>query len=263
MTPVVKRIVSALSAAALVVAALLGLHHALAQKAFAVLLPVLIGIVALVQAEFYQMVRRKYSVMLFPGVVWGVLYLAGRFAWDCPNLLPIVVFALALTALFGKYERPIEAFATTLLGFAYIPFMLSFFMEVPRLYGIPMLLYVIALVKLSDMGGFAFGVAFGRHKMCPAISPNKSWEGLAGSIIGSCLVSAVFLPLTGFSLGKALAAGVTAAVVGTLGDLVESRMKRECGVKDSATFMPAGLGGFLDMFDSLVFAPAFLLAFFG
>ena len=57
--------------------------------------------------------------------------------------------------------------------------------------------------------------------------------------------------------------GMTAAIVGTLGDLVESRLKRECDVKDSATFMPAGLGGFLDMFDSLVFAPVVLSPFLG
>ena len=85
---------------------------------------------------------------------------------------------------------------------------------------------------------------------------------MLGSILGSCLISAAFMPVTGFSFVKTLAFGVTAAVVGTLGDLVESRMKRDCEVKDSAMFMPAGLGGFLDMFDSLIFAPAILLPFF-
>ncbi len=259
--PVVKRIVTALSTAALVVAALLALNRYCPQKAFLVISPVFIVLVALVQAEFYQMVRRTYAVMLFPGILWGVVYLAGRCVLGCPGLLIVVVFALALTALFGKYERPIEAFATTLLGFVYIPFMLASFLEVARDYGVVMLLYIIALVKLSDMGGFAFGLAFGRHKMCPSISPNKSWEGLAGSVFGSCLVSAAFMPLTGFPVVKALAFGVAAALLGTLGDLVESRMKRECAVKDSATFMPAGLGGFLDMFDSLIFAPALLFPF--
>lgn len=262
MKPVVKRIITALSTAGFVVAGLLGLHYALGAKAFTVILPILIILVTLVQAEFYQMISRKYSTMLYPGLVWGVVYLVGRFVLNCPSLLILAIFALALTALFGKYERPIEAFATTLLGFLYIPFMLSSFIDVPRLYGIPALLYIIAIIKLSDMGGFAVGMAFGRHKMCPSVSPNKSWEGMAGSILGSCLMSAAFMPLTGFSIAKSLAFGVTAAVVGTLGDLVESRMKRDCGVKDSAVFMPAGLGGLLDMFDSLIFAPALLIGFF-
>ena len=130
-----------------------------------------------------------------------------------------------------------------------------------------MMLYVIALVKISDMGGFALGMSTarlmkgGNHKLCPTISPNKSWEGLLGSVLASCILSCAFLKITQFGWTKALAFGVTAALVGTFGDLVESKFKRWVGVKDSATFMPAGLGGFLDMFDSLLFAPAVLLPF--
>ena len=130
-----------------------------------------------------------------------------------------------------------------------------------------MMLYVIAIVKVSDMGGFAAGVSTaklmtgGNHKMCPTISPNKSWEGLAGSVAASCVLSCCFMPITGFIWWKALAFGVTAALVGTFGDLVESKFKRWVGVKDSSTFMPAGMGGLLDMFDSLLFAPTVLLPF--
>ena len=130
-----------------------------------------------------------------------------------------------------------------------------------------MMLYIIAIIKISDMGGFAAGVSTaklmtgGNHKMCPTISPNKSWEGLAGSVAASCILSCCFIPITHFSCPKALAFGVTAALVGTFGDLVESKFKRWVGVKDSSTFMPAGMGGFLDMFDSLLFAPAVLLPF--
>ena len=130
-----------------------------------------------------------------------------------------------------------------------------------------MMLYIIAIIKISDMGGFAAGVSTaklmkgGNHKMCPTISPNKSWEGLAGSVAASCILSCGFIPITHFSCPKALAFGVTAALVGTFGDLVESKFKRWVGVKDSSTFMPAGMGGLLDMFDSLLFAPAALLPF--
>ena len=130
-----------------------------------------------------------------------------------------------------------------------------------------MMLYVIAIIKISDMGGFAAGVSTaklmkgGNHKMCPTISPNKSWEGLAGSVAASCILSCCFIPITHFVWYKALAFGVTAALVGTFGDLVESKFKRWVGVKDSSTFMPAGMGGLLDMFDSLLFAPAVLLPF--
>ena len=133
-----------------------------------------------------------------------------------------------------------------------------------------MLLYVIAIVKFSDVGGFAFGLTSaklmkgGNHKLCPTISPNKSWEGLFGSIFASCLVSCCFMGATGFSVVKSLACGVTAALVGTAGDLVESKFKRWVGVKDSSTMkITNGMGGFLDMVDSLLFAPAVLYFLMG
>jgi phosphatidate cytidylyltransferase len=132
-----------------------------------------------------------------------------------------------------------------------------------------MLLYVVMIVKFSDVGGFAFGVSSaklmkgGNHKMCPSISPGKSWEGMAGSVFASCLVSLCWMPWgTGYSLAKTLALGVVAAVVGTLGDLVESKFKRWIGVKDSTALkITNGMGGLLDMFDSLIFAPAVLYPF--
>ena len=250
---VFKRTVSALATAAVVVCGLLYLPDYIVKGA-------VIALILLVQLEFSQMVARKHPVMTWAGVAAGALFLVSKF-YLYEAGLPLIIFGVALCALFSKGERPVAALATTLLGFVYIPLMLQYLVIIPEKFGMAMLLYVIAIVKISDMGGFAFGMAFGRHKMCPAISPGKSWEGMAGSIFASCVVSCAFMPLTKFPPPKALLFGGAAAVVGTLGDLVESRMKRECGVKDSATFMPAGLGGFLDMFDSLVFAPAVLYFF--
>ena len=139
--------------------------------------------------------------------------------------------------------------------------------EVARRHGNMMLLYIVAIVKFSDVGGFAVGTATakmmkgGNHKMCPTISPAKSWEGMAGSVVFSCIVSCAFMPATHFPVGKALAFGLVAAVLGTAGDLLESKFKRWRGVKDSSTMkITNGMGGFLDMFDSLVIAPAVLLA---
>ena len=150
------------------------------------------------------------------------------------------------------------------------------FMVLPQYaaeYGNVMLFYIVAIVKFSDVGGFAFGLSSakllkgGNHKMCPTISPNKSWEGLFGSLLFSSLVSCAFMPWTGFGVGRSIAFGVTAALVGTFGDLVESKFKRWVGVKDSSALkITNGLGGFLDMFDSLLFAPVIiyiLLKIFG
>lgn len=262
MNPLVKRIVTALTTAALVVCALIYLP-------VSVVLPAMILLALLVQLEFLQLVAKRYETMPIVGIVASLGYFITVFYYAerlmsyayIPRTFVVAVFFIALAALFGRSQKPMEAMGSTILSFVYIPFMLTFFMLIPVMCGMKWLLYIIAIVKISDMGGFAFGKAFGKHKMCPAISPNKSWEGLAGSVFASCLISCAFIPMTGFIWYKALAFGVAAALIGTLGDLVESRFKREVDVKDSATFMPAGLGGFLDMFDSLVFAPALFFPF--
>ncbi len=274
MNHIVKRTITALSVATIVVLGLLYLPTCLVYTLLAAL-------IVMVHLEFSKMAALKYKIQIWPGVLTGAFYLLWilitLFNTESKNLLssimdpislfmiplqaiPIAFFILSLCALLGKGEKPIEALGTTLLGFLYIPFMLSFLFLFPVIQpglGMKFLLYVLAITKISDMGGFAFGMAFGKHKMCPTISPKKSWEGMAGSIFASCLISCAFMPMTEFGWGLSLLLGVTAAVVGTLGDLVESRFKREVGVKDSSQFTwTNGMGGFLDMFDSLIFAPA-------
>jgi phosphatidate cytidylyltransferase len=256
MNHVAKRTISALSTAAVVVGLMLYLP-------FTVVLPTMIALVALVHLEFSQMVSRKHEIMTWTGVIAGISWLVSAFYTSTlqqisAGILALAVLGMWVNALFGRAQKPLAALGTTLLGIFYIPVMLTWFIKIPQTHGMTMLLYIVAIVKISDMGGFAFGMAFGKHKMCPRISPGKSWEGMAGSVFASVLISLAVMPLTGFAWWKAGLFGVVAAAVGTLGDLIESRFKRECEVKDSATFMPAGLGGFLDMFDSLIFAPALL-----
>ncbi len=199
----------------------------------------------------------------------------------CLILLAVVEFALLM-----RKKKPgiwtwdaFDALAF-LFGAGLIAAGLWYLARIPTMYGDAtcgglrlgnvMLLYVIMIVKFSDVGGFAFGLTSaklmndGNHKLCPSISPGKSWEGLCGSIFASCLVSCCFMGATGFGVLKSLALGVTAAVVGTAGDLVESKFKRWVGVKDSSAMkITNGMGGFLDMFDSLIFAPAVLTVLMG
>ena len=206
------------------------------------------------------------------GVSIGVVVI-GCMLFLPPKVLEVicaVLFFLALSELFLLVLRKLDDdFQLSVCAFlVFASFLALMFMVLPQYaaeFGNVMLFYIVAIVKFSDVGGFAFGLSSakflkgGNHKMCPTISPNKSWEGLFGSVLCSSLVSCLFMPWTGFGLARSVAFGVTAALVGTFGDLVESKFKRWVGVKDSATFMPAGLGGFLDMFDSLLFAPAVLL----
>lgn len=187
------------------------------------------------------------------------------YAFAVLTALAVVEFALLLRKKLPLFS--LRGLFGLLVGFVVISGGLSALPSAAVAFGNLTMLYLIAIVKISDMGGFAFGVSSaklmtgGNHKLCPTISPNKSWEGLGGSVLASCILSCCFIPLTHFAIWKALAFGVTAALVGTFGDLVESKFKRWVGVKDSSTFMPAGMGGFLDMFDSLLFAPAVLLPF--
>jgi len=286
--PVFRRVVTALATAAGVVALFLWCP----LKA---LPPIVMVLSALVQLEFYQIAAKRgympvprFGILL--GTFWlaltamypGAVQLADTTARGVVILGP-VLFLFSVYVLFRRsFISPIGTIAVTLFGFFYVPFLLSFFLRIAQMgatgtlfsmpdsrVGLYTLFALLAATKLSDMGGFALGLAFGRHKMCPSISPKKSWEGFVGSVIGATLMVVLFrwvamrnewaaeLPIWDrVTLPVALVAGFAIAVCATLGDLIESRFKRECDVKDSATFMPAGMGGFLDMFDSILFMPA-------
>lgn len=117
------------------------------------------------------------------------------------------------------------------------------------------ILVFILLVVLSDIGGYAFGVLLGRHPMAPALSPKKSWEGLAGSVVTSAAGGALLVPelFDGALWWHGLVLGAVVAPVATIGDLVESSIKRHLGLKDMSNILP-GHGGIMDRLDSLALA---------
>jgi phosphatidate cytidylyltransferase len=111
----------------------------------------------------------------------------------------------------------------------------------------------IATVVASDVGGYAFGVLFGRHLMAPTVSPKKSWEGLVGSAL-ACVVCGAILFATLFRHGhwwQGAVFGLALVASATVGDLGESMVKRDLGIKDMGTLLP-GHGGFMDRLDSLL-----------
>ncbi len=144
----------------------------------------------------------------------------------------------------------------------YVPFLGSFVaLLLAEDDGVKAIITFIAVTAASDIGGYVAGVLFGRHPMAPVISPKKSWEGFAGSAL-ACVVAGWLLVdylLEGdWWVGVAL--GLIAVVMATLGDLVESVIKRDLGIKDMSQVIP-GHGGLMDRLDSLLatVAPIWLL----
>jgi len=132
-----------------------------------------------------------------------------------------------------------------------------------RQYSPRAVLFLLLIVWSCDSFAYYTGKNFGRRKLAPVISPNKTWEGTIGGLVGATLVGAIggtwwLLPELG-SVRGALA-GALASTAGQIGDLVESMWKRGAGVKDSGVFLP-GHGGFYDRIDSLLFAGPVLAAF--
>lgn len=120
--------------------------------------------------------------------------------------------------------------------------------------GLAWLAYAILITFASDTAAYAVGTLIGRHKLAPSISPSKTWEGTIGGIIGAAAVSAafaVFIDLDALPLAAAIALGAALSVLGQVGDLAESWLKRTAGVKDSGQLLP-GHGGILDRLDSLL-----------
>jgi len=297
MNPILKRTLCGLGVGALVI----GLFLYCPLRA---LLPIILLLSIFAQLEFYMMAKKKYEPVtwfgLLMGAVWmgtvgylgfgrGLFMIFGYFA----TALLVTLLLLCLLVLFdSRYRSPVGSIAVTLMGFLYVPFLLSFFLLIAQLgadgpwgmtprgdtwtsrAGLYTLLALIAVAKFSDTGGFAFGMAFGKHKMCPTISPKKSWEGLVGSMLFSAVTAAVMLAFARhFEWGKdikfwnaltypvVMGGGALLALVATACDLIESRFKREFDVKDSSSFLPAGMGGLLDMFDSVLFIPALAYPF--
>ncbi|GHT34466.1 phosphatidate cytidylyltransferase [Bacteroidia bacterium] len=158
-----------------------------------------------------------------------------------------------IAEIFRQKNNPINNIAYTFLGQIYIalPFLLMYgIKEINDIF----LLALFVLIWANDTFAYLAGSTFGKHRMCKRISPKKSWEGFAGGLLGALIVAFVFSRFEAhFDVFAWFGFAALVVVFGTLGDLLESLMKRTIGVKDSGTIMP-GHGGLLDRFDSLLLA---------
>lgn len=269
----------------------------------AVAVAVLLAMAILGMVEFYAILRNanipSFHIL---GIVSGVVLLAATYGSlnvqayvdgrpaEMWREVPLLVMSLIIFIIFVRQfpqknnPQPLPTISCTMLGMVYVPFLLMFLFflafrwtptsPLQRLSPTAcwLILYLVAIVKASDIGAYFVGSLFGRHKLFPRISPGKTWEGLAGGLATGVLASILFARLAPSSASAPEAVafgrlvlrpadvwflGAFLAAVGVLGDLVESLLKRSAGLKDSGRLFP-GMGGILDVLDSLLFAaPAF------
>ncbi|MFC1979963.1 phosphatidate cytidylyltransferase [Chloroflexota bacterium] len=248
-----KRIITALLAGLLLLAAVW------AGEPWFTIFVAIWGVLAVL--EFYKLVTvSKKPFLNYLGIIWTLLFiLSPHFKYDflTPLLLTSAVILSLICLLFLTQKT--EAFvswAWTMAGILYIGWLLS---------------YLVALRGLDDTGGWVFfalfttfgcdtaaffvGRALGRHRLAPYISPGKTWEGAVAGVFGAMIMSLVLVMLLNLPIGygMTIVLSLLVSILGQFGDLIESLLKRNVGVKDSGKLLP-GHGGFLDRIDSIVFA---------
>lgn len=236
--------------------------------------------------EFYQMVGRMgLAPFNKVGMTLGALvmlapYYAERLLPAAPELAApgvilaaaVVVFALRILGERQPHNR-VETLAWSLFGVIYVPFMLSHLVRIATLpgpreeSGLMLMIWLIAVSKFCDVGALLSGLAFGRNKMAPGISPKKTWEGAAGGVLISAGVGAAlahflarFYPVH-FTPTVAALIAAPIAMLAIVSDLIESVIKRRADTKDTGQTIP-GIGGMFDLSDSLILtAPVGFIAF--
>jgi phosphatidate cytidylyltransferase len=165
------------------------------------------------------------------------------------------------------FERSVPAAAATLLGAVYLGVLGGSIAALTTLAppgaGAWRILLLLAVIMVSDTFAFFVGHAWGRHRLAPAVSPNKTVEGALGGLVGGVVgaLAVRYLGLPSLPLSHAIVLGIAVAALGIVGDLDESLLKRWAGVKDSGALFP-GHGGMLDRLDSLLFGAPVLYYYF-
>jgi phosphatidate cytidylyltransferase len=197
-----------------------------------------------------------YRAALTPVLVGGLAMLAA--AWSRgPNGLVIALLLTVVGVLVWRLAEGAEGYlndiGVSMLILLYVPTLAGFaILSVHADDGAARILAFVATVVCSDTGGYATGVLFGRHPLAPIVSKGKTWEGFAGSAILCSVAGVLFLTLTFHEAWwKGLLFGLAIVVTATLGDLGESMIKRDLGIKDMGTLLP-GHGGIMDRLDSLL-----------
>jgi len=216
--------------------------------------------------EFFTMLEKKgISIYKYFGIAVGVmipLSITFRFeltkSWELLFIVLTLLFLIIMQLKRRENSGVITDISTTLFGILYICWFFSFLIKIRYLNGgVGLLASVIIITKFGDIGAYLIGTRFGKHPLLPRISPKKSTEGAIGGLVFGVLAAFACKGFLNFSDFELLFLGIVLSVLGQLGDLSESLLKRDCNVKDSGNLIP-GIGGILDLIDSLLFtAPVF------
>ncbi|MEW6620112.1 MAG: CDP-archaeol synthase [bacterium] len=217
--------------------------------------------------EFYSL-SSKVQIKPFKiiGVIISLLFalvahfIPSQFYLLTSILISPLLIGYLLTFFIKRYFLEI---GVTLAGVFYISYLLSHILLLKHLQNGSFYIVLLFLITwLTDTFAFGIGLKFGKHKLIPQISPKKSVEGTVAGLIGGILTSIIASLITGYiSIIQAIIIGLLLSFCGQVGDLLESKIKRLTGVKDSATWIP-GHGGVLDVFDSVIFNAPIIYYYF-
>jgi CDP-diglyceride synthetase len=221
-------------------------------------------VVTLGAAECYAAMRQSgRRAATLPGLVATVMVMVAVYAKGV-SAIPLVAALLVVTTLVwylvgAERGSTVDGVAGTIFGFAWIGLLGAFAAlmlspsQYPHRHGIAFLFGAVVATIGADVGALAVGSWLGRHPLAPRVSPGKTWEGLVGgAVLAVVLSAAVVGQVHPWTVPKAALLGVVAAVVAPIGDLCESLVKRDLGLKDMGAMLP-GHGGVLDRIDALLF----------
>jgi phosphatidate cytidylyltransferase len=199
----------------------------------------------------------KIHAPLVPSMVGAIVMITASFVAGGQALtvsFGLTCISVLLWRLLDGPQDAIRDIAGGIFVAAYVPMLASFsalMLAAPD--GAKRVFVFISVTVCSDIGGFAVGVVLGKHPMAPAISPKKSWEGAAGSVLACGIAGIVTVRwMLGGPWWAGAVLGLAVGVSATVGDLTESTIKRDLGIKDLGSILP-GHGGFMDRLDSLLF----------
>lgn len=239
---------------------------------------IILAVALLTQHELYtlfekmgQSPNRKLGLISGSAIILGSYYLTNPIYPETlsagVDIFVLSVILMSVSLLVRDIKKgAFTRFLPTLFGVLYVPFLLHFFVLLIKTsetvgmqewQGMFLALWIVATSKFTDVGGLLFGLAFGRHKMAPTLSPGKTWEGAIGGILSSGLIGIALvkgfpqIAPESFNAIMAFSFAVLIAIASIASDLIESAIKRQAGVKDSGDRIP-GIGGMFDLTDSLL-----------